>query len=256
MNRCSLLAMTCLVTAALSGLPAQAETLHLCGEDQDNPPYFSPSGQGSLLALVRQTAGLLNTPVEFHFLPWKRCLAMVEQGAMAGALALIWSRERAQTFAFPHNHRGEADPDRRLWQVEYPVYVHINSPLRWDGQQFSGLTGALGTPLGYISEQRLSEMQLPVQKLAPDAGLKLVAKARLGGYIVEREIGQALLTRHGLRPAVRELSLPFMSVHWYLVFSRHYQQARPDYVEQFWAELARQRALAQDAARVSGKEFP
>lgn len=237
---------------ALSGPPAQAgdplkPMLHLCTEDRDNPPYFSPSGQGSLLALVRQTAAQLDTGVEFHFLPWKRCLAMVAQGALDGALALVWTQERAAAFAFPLESDGTVDARLRLWQVEYPVYTHLDSPLAWDGQQFFGLTGALGTPRGYISEERLLQMQLPVQNFTPESGLKLVAKQRLAGYIIERQIGQALLARTELKYAVRELVQPFMSVPWYLVFSHRHHSAQPEQAARFWAELARQRDLAREA---------
>lgn len=222
------------------------ETLNICFENQDNTPYVSVDKTGLLIDLVNRASERAGIAVNFHLLPWKRCLTLVEHGGMDAALALVWNRDRQTRFNFPLNANQEVDRQRRIWQGEYLVMVPKHSSVEWDGERFSGLEGGMASPLNYVSSERLQRLNAYAFDSPPDKGLMLVAKDRLPGYVVQREIGDALLKSLGLEDQIKVLPVPFMTEDWYLVFSNNLLLSAPDLAQTLWQHIAdeRERHLA------------
>lgn len=248
-RQCAWLARLC-VTLYLVAQPALA-AIDVCVEDVDNAPFVSRGNTGLLLELLTIAAEQTQQKISYHYLPWKRCLTMVKQGAMDGALALVWTPERAKLLAYP-NAAGQPDRHRRIWQGEYLIVVPRRSPLQWDGKTFTHITGQLGSPLGYASTDKLAQLKMLGKTLPPAKGLSLVAKGRLHGYVVQREIGLNIIQQKALQTQVKILPSPFMTEDWYLVFSHRFYQRAGAQAEQLWHAIgeARQRALdARDSAQ-------
>lgn len=243
-----------LLTSVLAAL-AQAEplpVLRLCYELEGLPPYINTAEAdrdlpqpGLVLELIEQAARQAQVRVQTHRQPWKRCLHELQAGTSDGAFVAIWLAERDAWGRFPGRdpqRQLAADPRYRLWRVDYPIIVRKGSALQWDGQHFSGVRQGVGAPLGYAASQRLRELGvLASESLAPAKALKLVAAGRLDGYVLEREIGLALLERQALGGQLMFLPKPLLETDWYLPLSHQFYAAHPELAEGFWQALAEQR---------------
>lgn len=106
-----------LLTAALLvclSFAARAEKLRIVTEPWA-PYVYEENGQPRGLdyettAIVFQRLGI---EVQWQFLPWKRCLAMLDQGLADGALDIFHSDERDATLLYP------SEP---LSQVEFVMF--------------------------------------------------------------------------------------------------------------------------------------
>jgi hypothetical protein len=129
----------------------------------------------------------------------------LQSGQSDGIFAAIWQADRDVWGQFPGrdpDHQQAVDRNYRLWQVDYPIITRIDSPLQWNGQQFSGLQSGLSAPLGYIASQRLQALGVHAKvNQNAEKALQLVALGRLDGYVIERQIGNTLIRK--LRAAVR-----------------------------------------------------
>lgn len=220
--------------------------INICVENRDNAPYIRTDHSGLLNRLVTDAASQIHQRVTFHPLPWKRCLTMVEQGAMDAALALVWNAERQARFSYPLTQDGNVDTSLRVWQGEYLIMVPHNSALEWDGQQFRQLTGGLSSPLGYASGEKLRKLNAFGIDKTPDQGLLLVSRGRLPGYVVQKEIGMETLRKYGLTHKVKVLPEPFMTEEWYLVFSPQFLRRSATTAESLWRAIAFERQQVQN----------
>lgn len=93
--------LTAFICACLS-LTAHGEKLRIVTEPW--APYVYEE-QGKAQGLDYETTAIvfqrLGIEVEWQFLPWKRCLAMLEQGQADGALDIFHSNERESSLLYP-----------------------------------------------------------------------------------------------------------------------------------------------------------
>lgn len=234
----------------LTPLAAQAERplLRICYEADDALPFWTDAEQanpGLLIELIRSTAKQLDLRLEFQRQPWKRCVMQLQSGQTDGLFAAIWQADRDAWGQFPgrdSKHDQSVDRNYRLWQADYPIITRTNSPLQWDGQQFSGLQYGLSAPLGYIANQRLQELgALTKASLSPDNALKLVALGRLDGYAIERQIGNTHIRKLGLQSELTMLPIPLLQADWYLPLSHQFTRQHPQLAQHFWQALREQR---------------
>lgn len=234
--------------------PVRAENwpqLRLCYENQDLSPYTSaPVGAsadhpGLILELIERAAYSARLQLVLHRQPWKRCIHEVRQGVSDGLFVAVWRADRDTWGRFPgRTPDGSApvDPGRSLWPVEYRVIVRPDSPLQWDGRSFQGVRHGIGAPLGYAVGEYLQSLGvLANESLAPATALKLVAAGRLDGYVLESELGLALIAREGLQGRLAQLPLPLVRADWYLPLSHQFYAAHPERAERLWQAIGEQR---------------
>ncbi|MEO4048273.1 hypothetical protein AAFN46_14460 [Pseudomonas sp. CAU 1711] len=233
--------------------------LRLCYEVGGLPPYTSsppgwPAEQpGLVIELIQQAANQARLRLDLHQQPWNRCVLEVRQGSSDGTFVAVWQADRDVWGRYPGRiplSEAPVDVGQRLWQVEYLIMVPPDSRLQWDGQRFGGVVHGVGAPLGYATSQRLRELGVLAQEsLAQATALRLVLAGRLDGYVLEREIGLALIDEMGLRGRLVPLPLPLMRTDWYLPLSHQFYAANPELAERFWQAIAEQRErLAEELA--------
>lgn len=256
--RLFILLLGCLQAGA--ALAEEWPRLRLCYELGGLPPYTSPppgaqaAEPGLIIELIQQAAYQARLRLDLHQQPWKRCVHEVQQGSSDGLFIAIWQAERDTWGRYPGRdlqRQSPVDSNQRLWRVEYPIIVRPGGALQWDGQHFSGVRQGVGAPLGYATSQRLRELGvLASESLAPAKALRLVATGRLDGYVLEREIGLALIERQELEGQLVFLPKPLLETDWYLPLSHQFYTAHPELAEGFWQALAEQRErLGEDLAR-------
>lgn len=237
---------------------SSAQELNVCVEDADYTPYINLENEGALSYLLNQAAAEVGLSVRYHHRPWRRCLSMVQYGAYDAVMAVSWTADRAKVLAFPLDAHGQPREEDQIWLGDYSVFVHKDSALTWDGELFSGLKTGLGTPRGYVSEQRLKQLNALAPSSIPlDQGLSLVSLTRLDGYIVERQIGVHAARVAKIEARLKILPTPFIQLPWYVAFSPDYYTNNSAKVEQLWRSLGIIRTQSEEALeRLYGITLP
>ncbi|MBC3775986.1 transporter substrate-binding domain-containing protein [Pseudomonas sp. SWRI99] len=185
-----------LVFACLS-FAARGEKLRIVTEPW--APYVYEE-DGRSLGLDYETTAIvfkrLGIDVEWQFLPWKRCLSMLESGQADGALDIFHSDERDATLLYP------SEP---LSDVEFVMFYANERPHPFNAlEQLKGLT--IGTSPGYLYSPDFSQSDLFTREPAPthEANFGKLVRGRIDLLITDRRVGQHLLDQLGLRAQISE----------------------------------------------------
>jgi polar amino acid transport system substrate-binding protein len=241
---CSLFSFSILFCSTVN---AQNNTdVQLCYEDQDYPPYLIGTGRkpvmpnpGVLVELTKSAFESAGFTVSYIRRPWKRCMRMVEENKVIGMFGVIYLPEREIFGHYPMRNNAP-DKERRLLSVDYPVFVNVDAPVKWDGHTFADKKIHLGTPLGYATVTELENVHhlSPNQSYLPQDGLEAVSLNKLDGYIVERNVGEQLLLKHKLQKTVIAQEPPFKSHDLYLLLSHGFYEKNTEKAEKIWSHLA------------------
>jgi len=221
--------LTALLLLCLS-LAARAEKLRIVTEPW--APYVFEEN-GKIMGLDYETTAIvfkrLGIDVEWQLLPWKRCLAMLEQGLADRALDIFHSDERDAMLLYP------SEP---LSEVEF-VMFHANArphPFRTLAD-LNGLT--VGTSPGYLYSQAFRESTLLKRETAPthEANFGKLQLGRIDLLITDRRVGRHLLKQMQLGDQISENPTVVSRQSQYLAVRR---KAGMDLlVQRFSAELKR-----------------
>jgi len=187
----TLFVFTCLSFAA------RGEKLRIVTEPW--APYVYEEN-GKSLGLDYETTAIvfkrLGIEVDWQFLPWKRCLSMLETGQADGALDIFHSDERDATLLYP------SEP---LSEVEFVMFYANEHPHPFRTlDDLKGLT--IGTSPGYLYSQDFRESTLFTREPAPthEANFGKLVRGRIDLLITDRRVGQHLLDELGIRDKITE----------------------------------------------------
>ncbi|QTT86408.1 substrate-binding periplasmic protein [Pseudomonas chlororaphis] len=221
--------LTAFICACLS-LTAHGEKLRIVTEPW--APYVYEE-QGKAQGLDYETTAIvfqrLGIEVEWQFLPWKRCLAMLEQGQADGALDIFHSNERESSLLYP------SEP---LSDVEFVMFYANARPFPFRTlEDLRGLT--VGTSPGYLYNQDFRESTLFKHEPAPthEANFGKLLRGRIDLLITDRRVGQHLLDQLNIRQQITENPVVISRQSQFLAVRRN---AGMDLlVQRFGAELKR-----------------
>lgn len=188
---------------------------------------------GKSLGLDYETTAIvfkrLGIEVEWQFLPWKRCLSMLEQGQADGVLDIFHSEERDALLLYP------SEP---LSQVQFVMFYANERPHPFSTlDELRGLT--VGTSPGYLYSKDFSDSQLFTREPAPshEANFGKLVRGRIDLLITDRRVGQHLLDELNIRDQITENPTIISQQNQYLAVRRN---AGMDLlVQRFGAELKR-----------------
>lgn len=186
---------------------AKAERLRLVSDDWA-PYIYWHEGQpkGIDYEVANEVLKRLGIDVDWQLLPWKRCLAMVEQGAADGVLDIFQVDSRKPFMVYP---------DEALSEVEFVLFEADARPHAIERlKDLAGLT--VGTSPGYTYSRAFSESFLFRREPAPthEANFGKLMLGRIDLLVTDRRAGRLLRRQLGLEGQVQELPL---------VISRHPQ---------------------------------
>jgi len=225
----------------LTGLPGHAEEpVRLCYDDADNYPWLYKNGQGLLNKLIDLAAQQGGVKVLQVALPWKRCLASIASGEVAGGFAASYSDEREAYADYPRTAEGKLDPTRRLKTDGYSLYRVKGTAAFWDGKAFVNLTGRIGSQLGYASAAELRKHGAPVYESgdSPETAMKHLMAGDLQLLALMTYEGDEQLSRPEVGRKVEKIPSPFSEKPYFVIFNKEYRRANRRTVEVFWAGLA------------------
>ncbi|WP_339415293.1 substrate-binding periplasmic protein [Pseudomonas sp. RL_105y_Pfl1_103] len=222
-----------LATAALFtclSLAAYGEKLRIVTEPW--APYVYEE-HGSMQGLDYETTVIvfqrLGVEVQWQFLPWKRCLAMLDQGQADGALDIFHSHERDALLLYP------SEP---LSEVEFVLFYANERP--HPAQSLEALRGlTVGTSPGYLYGAEFSDSTLFNREAAPshEANFGKLMLGRIDLLITDRRVGQHVIKALDLEGKVSQAPAVVSRQQQYLAVRRG---AGMDLlVQRFAAELKR-----------------
>lgn len=194
-------------------------------------------------AIVFQRLGI---EVQWQFLPWKRCLMMLQQGEADGALDIFKVSERDDLLLYP------SEP---LSDVNWVFFQANTRPHPFNTlDDLKGLT--IGISPGYLYSPEFDSSTSFIREPAPshEANFGKLIRGRIDLLVTDRRQGQQMLDQLGLRDQVSQLPTVLSSREQYLALRRN---AGMDLlVQRFGAELKRfkrEPAYAQLVARYTGE---
>jgi polar amino acid transport system substrate-binding protein len=171
----------------------------------------------------------LGVDVQWQFLPWKRCLAMLDQGHADGALDIFHSHDRDALLLYP------SEP---LSEVEFVMFYANERP--HPAQSLDDLGGlTVGTSPGYLYGAPFSDSALFSREPAPshEANFGKLLLGRVDLLITDRRVGQHMIKTLGLEGKVSQAPIVVSRQQQYLAVRRG---AGMDLlVQRFAAELKR-----------------
>ena len=180
------------------------------------PPYAYQEGEqikGIDYEVTAEVFRRQGVEVEWQFLPWKRCLNMLEQGQADGVLDIFQTRQRDSLLFYP------SEP---LSTVEFALFYakarpHVVNSL----DDLKGLT--VGTSPGYTYDPTFTESTAFNREPAPshEANFGKLQLGRIDLLITDRRVGRYLIATLGLEQEVGELPLVVSQQHQYLAVRRN-----------------------------------
>lgn len=235
--------------AATAATAAQAappvETVTLCFERANVTPWRTEQLGGLNFALLRMVEQRLNIRFDFQSVPWKRCLAQLQENAYDGAFAVSYMPERRVLGVYPGlaaDGSGSVDSSKRMHVDRYMLLRRKGSSVEWDGKSMHKLDGAVGFQLGYSVGEVLRGLQVEVDEAsqrADELARKLIA-GRLGAAAMGGSDTAAIM-RGPLAAQLEVLPLPLIEKPYYLLLSHGMAERRPELAQRIWTAMAQAR---------------
>jgi len=190
----------------------------------------------------------LGIDVQWQFLPWKRCLMMLEQGDADGALDIFKAAERDDLLLYPN------EP---LSEVNWVLYQAKARPHEFQSvDDLKGLT--VGTSAGYLYTPEFDTSPLFIREIGPshEANFGKLVRGRIDLMVTDRLLGQQLINQMKLGDQVSQL--PTVLSHREMFIALRRNAGMDLLVQRFGAELKRfkrEPEYAQLVARYSGERL-
>ncbi|SDS54278.1 amino acid ABC transporter substrate-binding protein, PAAT family [Pseudomonas asplenii] len=205
--------LTTLLLTCLS-LTVRGERLHIV-TDPWAPYAYEESGQARGLdyettAIVFQRLGI---DVEWQFMPWKRCLAMIEQGQADGVLDIFHNSQRDDSLLYP---------DEALSEVEFVLFYAKAHPHPFNSlDDLRGLT--VGVTPGYQYSPQFNESRLFKREPAPsqESNFGKLALGRVDLVITDRRVGHYTLHALNLQEQIAQYPTVISRNRQYLALRRN-----------------------------------
>ncbi len=226
-----------LLLCALAVLPLQAkETITLCFERADVPPWRTINGQGHNFDLLRQVEARADVTFDYQSMPWKRCLAQVRANEVGGAFAVSFKPDRLEIGAYP----GGSNPDanRRLHIDRYMLLRRKGSKVDWDGKELKHLDGAVGVQLGYSVGDFLRGLKVPVDE-GSQRSMELAQKL-VAGRIGAAALGggdSMMIMRSAVGSQLEMLPIPLTEKPYFLMLSHALVKSNPKLADKIWKSI-------------------
>lgn len=232
--------LTCLSFTALG------ETLHIVTEPWAPYVYIE---NGKAHGLDYETTAIiferLGIDVKWEFLPWKRCLSMLQQGQADGALDIFKRGERDDLLLYP------SEP---LSDVEWVLFYANARPHPFlTLNDLAGLT--IGVSPGYLYSREFDASTVFTREPAPshEANFGKLLLGRIDLVITDRMVGEHVLAQMHAQDQITQAPVVLGREPEYLALRRN---AGMDLlVQRFGAELKRfkrEPAYAELVARYTG----
>lgn len=216
--------------------------------DKINPPFiFDPDrlkgdNPGITIDILKQLEKKTNIKFIYKSMPWARCLHSLETNTVDAIFHASFKENRMKKGVYPMKGN-QVDQQRRLTEQTYFLYKRKDSPLNWDGKNFTHLQKPIGIIIDFSVKNDLQKMKLNYEQ-APSilTNLKKLKYGRLDAVINYASQTDITLFKYPDEfKTIEKLRLPFMTRDKYLMFSHDFYNNNSNLVETIWDELKKMR---------------
>ena len=205
--------LTVLLLSCMS-LLARAEQLRIV-TDPWAPYVYEENGvpKGIDYEVTAEVFRRLGIEVTWEFMPWRRCMLMVDQGLADGVLDIFQTALRSSQLYYP------SEP---LSEVEFVLFQANARPHAVDSlDDLRGLT--VGTSAGYDYGPEFLESPLFRREAAPtqEANFGKLQRGRIDLVVTDRRVGRYMIAQLGLQDQISELPLVIKRQRQYLAVRRN-----------------------------------
>lgn len=224
-----------------------ADTLivNLEGSNIHNPPFIlgdsatvNENNPGITIELLRMVEQ--RVPVRFTIKrkPWSRVLLDLETNRVDGIFHASFQKKRMKIGVYPMVN-SMVDTTRRIAGWSYVLYKHKESPLIWDGKEFTNLDGKIGAIRDFAIVDDLEKMGVAVEEVtSPLQNMNKLNLKRIEGVADIELISDAILKSESERfKDIVKVSPPLKTKIYYLMFSYHFYQKHTEVAEQIWSAI-------------------
>ncbi len=233
-----------LVVISCFGAPASTEIrMQIAYENKLQFPYYMGNGTavlaenpGVAVEMIQRLAHYIpNIQIDLVRYPWKRCLSELQGGYVDGIFNASFHPKRLRIGKYPWKD-GAVDPSRRITTISYNLYKQRDSELRWTGQRFVNLKGALGAPLGYSITRDLRDMNVPLEESgATLSNLSKLLVHRIAGAVLQEVTADYYLrTYPQTYQTIVKVAPPIRTKAYYLMLSHDFVTQHPTLAETIW----------------------
>lgn len=220
---------------------AAAREFHICVDANDWSPYSYADHEGTLQVLVRMAAQVQGDRVRFTALPWRRCEAQAERGAVDAILGV--PPAGLARFAYP-KAGGQPDPLRSIATTDLVLLRRADSAVAWDGRDLTGLRQRVVFVQGYEEIRfRLAELGIPGAEdyRNDEQNVKAMIAGRADVMATYADEARRLIADPRFTGRIEILAPPLGRYDYYLAFApATYAIAAPE-VERLWDGIVRLR---------------
>lgn len=212
------------------------DTLTLCFEKKNVVPWRTGGLSGLNFDILNVVQSRLKIKFNYESLPWKRCLAKMQNNELHGAFSVSFTEERLVFGVYP----GGAEPEarKRLHDSRYMLIRRKGSALSWDGRQFTELNGAIAFQLGYSVGDMLKRNNVKVEE--SNDSLNVIGHRVLTGNVAGAALydsDAAILMKTKVGSQLEMLPVPLIEKPYFLMFSHALLKQQPQLAERIWKEI-------------------
>jgi polar amino acid transport system substrate-binding protein len=257
-----LLSLVLILMAGQPGVAAEPPmTIRVVFNTAPNPPIVYGSGTvidpdkpSLIVELLRMVGQRTGIAMDFQRVPWQRGLYMIETGQADAIFASSFSPERMAYGVYPMAD-GVVDSTRMIHRMSYSLFVRPGSNVAWTGQTITGLRAPVGAIPEFAVVPMLKTLGVPLDLEPSTVGnLRKLANGRIDAYAEIDTLAQAAIRDNPDEfGALVKLSPPLRTTPYYLMFSKIFYDAHPEWAERVWDTIAQVRATPDYQSLVSGK---
>jgi polar amino acid transport system substrate-binding protein len=210
-----------------------ARKLTLCFENRAVLPWRTMDLRGLNFELLKRIEPKLNIELQYHPLPWKRCLAKLKTNEVDGAFTVSFSEDRRAFGAYPGH--GTPDAHKRMHTARYFLMRKKGNPIDWDGSHFLHADGKIGFQLGYSVGDMLRAQHVEVDEskdTIASVARKLLTGHLAGAAVFDSEA--ATLMKGPLAAQLEMVPTPLVEKPYFLMLSHRLVNTEPDLAERIW----------------------
>lgn len=210
--------------------------------DKAFPPHSMGDGSeidwerpGVTIELLKSLEKKLDVEIHIERFPWKRALKIVELNESDGIFHASFDSERLKIGVYPMKE-GKPDADRQIMSSSYFLYKRKVSPLQWDGENFSYLSGPIGIILGYAIGADLERMGVQIEETDSQLNnLRKLSSADVAGIADLEKLTDLQIRLHPEEfKDIVKVFPPLRSKPYYLMLSKKFVKENPQLSEDIW----------------------
>jgi len=218
------------------------EKIILGFEDAPNYPWLLPDGTGITFELLKIVEAKMGIKFVYEKYPWKRCLELLKENKIDGALNSSFKKERMEMGAYPMISDTEPDISKRIHMEGYSLYRLKGSNINWDGKIFLNVKGTIGAQTGFSIVDKLKKdfgLTVDDSVKSVDENFNKLLKNRIVGAVLQTSAADFVLENNKqFKNKIEKVEPSIEYKAYYIMLSYDFIKKYPDVAKKFWNTVA------------------